>query len=79
MFALLGVAVALAVLSCLLASDTSFADNVKGDIFWVLLAVCPASFITGFIALFTKKKELGLWLILTSCVVASALFYSLRE
>jgi hypothetical protein len=76
LFALLGVVVAVVIISHILASDS---DDIKFYIFWGFLAVCLASFITGFITFFLRKKELGLWLILTPCIVATAALWAIAE
>jgi hypothetical protein len=75
LLALLGVAVALAIISYIFESDTSVARNMRDMIFMGLVAISPASIITGFVAFLWKKKELGLWLILTPCIVVITMFW----
>jgi hypothetical protein len=74
MFVALGITVAVAVLSCILASSSEIAFRVSYYIFWGLGPVCLVSFIAGFIYLFTGEKKLGLWLIITSVIVVAAFY-----
>jgi hypothetical protein len=75
LFALLGVAIALSVISYFFKSDTSVAQDTSEEIFMGFVAISPISILIGFIAFFSKKKELGLWLIFTPCIVVITMLW----
>ena len=75
LFAVLGITVAVAVVSHFLGGDSNAAIDISYYIFWGLPLVCLTTIGMGLLCLSSGRRELGLWLVFTPAIAAPMFYF----